>query len=177
MTTSFFENEQLNVHSLPSVENLIFQPLEKDYLKVSMIAASIFSLIFIVAASVLIYILGEDSPFLLRVSIGIGALVLASLVLWLTYMGFHFKKYALRQKDIVFQSGYVFRSQTVVPFNRIQHCEINQGPIDRIFDLSSLKIFTAGGSYSDLSIPGLQKFTAEDLKHFIIKQTGIGEEE
>jgi len=177
MTDIFFENDQLEIKHLPRVENLVFQPLEKDYLKVSMIASALFSMIFIIGALVLAYFLRDELILLKRVGILSVAGLIASVILWLTYKGFKFKAYALRQRDIVFQSGYIFRSQTVVPFNRIQHCEINQGPIDRMFDLSSLKIFTAGGSYSDLSIPGLDKQTAEDLKHFIIKHTGIGEEE
>ena len=177
MTNSFFDNDQIMVGALPSIDNLIFQSLERDYLKVSMIASAIFSLIFIVGASILLFFLRDELPFAGKIAIAGGAFILSTMILWLTYKGYQFKKYALRQRDIVFQSGYVFRSQTVVPFNRIQHCEINQGPIDRLFDLASLKIFTAGGSYSDLSIPGLHMQTAEDLKHFIIKQTGIGEEE
>lgn len=177
MSQSFFENNQLSVETLPRLHALVFQNLEKDYLRVSLIAASIFSSLFVIAAVIIVFFLSDELDSLKSMLILGAALIISSLIMWLTYKGFKFKKYALRQKDILFQSGYIFRSQTVVPFNRIQHCEINQGPIDRAFDLAALKIYTAGGSYSDLSIPGLHRQTAEDLKHFIIKKTAIGEEE
>jgi len=85
--------------------------------------------------------------------------------------------YALREKDIVFKEGYLWRSVTVVPFNRIQHAEVEQGPFDRLFDLSKIKIYTAGGSSSDLQIPGLRPTESESIKFFILNKTGSDEEE
>jgi membrane protein YdbS with pleckstrin-like domain len=87
------------------------------------------------------------------------------------YFGFQHRGYAVRQQDITYKKGWIFRSRTTVPFNRIQHSEINQGPLDRKYGISSLKIFTAGGSTSDLTIPGLPPEEAERLHEFITDQT------
>ncbi len=62
-----------------------------------------------------------------------------------------------------------------IPFNRIQHTEISRGPIERKYELSTLKIYTAGGSTSDLSIPGLEAEEAEQLKEFVAKKAAIYE--
>jgi len=59
----------------------------------------------------------------------------------------------------------------------VQHLRIDQGPIERKFNLSRLKIFTAGGNSSDLSIPGLDPITSNKLKQFIVAKTGMDEEE
>ena len=48
--------------------------------------------------------------------------------------------------------------------------EVNQGVISKIIGLSSVKIYTAGGSYSDLSIPGLPEDKAQQLKSFLSEQ-------
>ena len=56
---------------------------------------------------------------------------------------------------------------TTVPFNRIQHIEINQGPFSRFFDLATLSIFTAGNSSHDLKIRGIKISEAEKIKEFI----------
>ena len=48
---------------------------------------------------------------------------------------------------------------------------IDQGPIERQFGLSKLKIFTAGGGASDMSIPGLDPETANALKEYIVSKT------
>ena len=83
----------------------------------------------------------------------------------------------MRSKDIVYRSGWLWRSTTTAPFNRVQHVMIDQGLIERQFQLSKLKIFTAGGSGSDLTIPGLNPETANTLKEFIVKKTTADEEE
>ncbi|MGB4960930.1 MAG: PH domain-containing protein, partial [Saprospiraceae bacterium] len=88
-----------------------------------------------------------------------------------------YQGYALRERDILFKSGVFFRSVIVIPFNRVQHCEIEQGPINRFFDLAVLSLYTAGGSSSDLKIPGLTMRMANNLKSFITDKVAIDEEE
>lgn len=88
-----------------------------------------------------------------------------------TLKGFHNKAYALREKDIVYRSGWLWKQTTTAPFNRVQHVSIDQGPIERQFDLAKLKIYTAGGKTSDMSIPGLAPETANQLKEYIVKKT------
>jgi membrane protein YdbS with pleckstrin-like domain len=81
--------------------------------------------------------------------------------------------YAVREKDISFKSGWLWRNMTTVPFNRVQHCDIKQGLIDRRFGLSRLTIYTAGGESTDLHIPGLLPETSERLKAYILKSTEL----
>ena len=78
---------------------------------------------------------------------------------------------------MIHRKGVLFKSTTTIPFNRVQHCEISQGPIQRMFNLHTLEIFTAGGGKSDLAIPGLEGDTAQQIKEFIVKKTAIAEEE
>jgi len=78
---------------------------------------------------------------------------------------------------VIHRKGVLFKSTTTIPFNRVQHCEISQGPIQRMFNLHTLEIFTAGGGKSDLAIPGLEGDTAQQIKEFIVKKTAIAEEE
>lgn len=94
-----------------------------------------------------------------------------------TIRGYEHKLYALREKDVVYKTGWLWRHMTTVPFNRVQHVSIDQGPVERNFNLSKLKIFTAGGTASDMTIPGLRPETAEFLKEFIVKKTQSDEEE
>ncbi len=51
--------------------------------------------------------------------------------------------------------GYVFYSDTIVPFGRIQHIDVDQGPIQRSFNLATLTVHTAGNHNSTVSLPGL----------------------
>lgn len=170
-------NPQIDVTSLPKVEELIFQPLEKEYLTVSLLSRSVTFFIIGLVLGVIVFINPFDLP-----SIVVKGLMLF-FVLYLiwsfvsTIKGFKHKSYALRSKDIVYKSGWLWQSTTTAPFNRVQHVMIDQGLIERQFQLSKLKIFTAGGSGSDLTIPGLNPNTAMTLKEFIVKKTTADEEE
>ena len=172
-----FKNQQVDVSDLPKVEDLIFQPLERRYRTVLIIGRVIFS---IISSSILFFAFKElpDSvPSEMKYA-GIGLFVLY--LIWsfiATIIGFKHKSYALRQKDIIYRSGWLWKYMTTAPFKRVQHVRIDQGLIERNFNLARLKIFTAGGNSSDLSIPGLDPVTADELKEFIVKKTLQDEEE
>lgn len=76
--------------------------------------------------------------------------------------------YVVRDKDIVYKSGVLWRSVKAVPYNRVQHAETASGPVDRRFDLARLTIFTAGGSGGDVQISGLDGELAERLRAHIV---------
>lgn len=73
-------------------------------------------------------------------------------------------RYLVREQDINLQKGFMFWKLVSVSFNRIQHLEVRQGPIERAYGLATLVIFTAGTYASDLQIPGLTLATAQQLK-------------
>ncbi|MEM7514006.1 MAG: PH domain-containing protein, partial [Bacteroidota bacterium] len=83
------------------------------------------------------------------------------------YKGFPFKGYAIREYDVSYTSGWLWKNLISVPFNRIQHVSMGQGFIEKGFNLAHIKVYTAGGSSSDLSIPGLRPDDANRLKEFI----------
>lgn len=172
-----FENEPIILEGIPRAATLEYSPLEPAYLKSSLIFTVLFFLILMVAATVVRFVFTPDWIIPLYFYVLGGLLVLGSLFCWLTIKAFKKKHYALREKDILYQSGLVWHDTVVVPFNRVQHCEVGVGPIDRMFGLAELKIFTAGGSSSDLTIEGLTAENARRLKDFIISKTAFADEE
>ena len=58
----------------------------------------------------------------------------------------------------------LFEKITIIPFNRIQHISTSVGILDKFFKIANLNIFTAGGSGSDINIPGLTPEIAARLK-------------
>jgi uncharacterized protein len=93
------------------------------------------------------------------------------------FISVRYQGYLLRQHDISFKSGFISRTNTTIPFNRIQHVEVNQSLVDRWLTLASLKVFTAGGSQSDLMIPGLHQTRANQLKQYLLGKMDNSEEE
>jgi membrane protein YdbS with pleckstrin-like domain len=49
----------------------------------------------------------------------------------------------------------MFYRDTIVPFGRIQHIDVDQGPIDRRYGLAKLTVHTAGNHNSTVVLPGL----------------------
>ena len=80
--------------------------------------------------------------------------------------------YAVRDKDILYKKGLLWRSTTAVPYNRVQHAITDSAPLDRQFGLARLTVFTAGGGGGDLRIPGLGAAAAERLRVFIVGKLG-----
>lgn len=63
--------------------------------------------------------------------------------------------------------GYLFYSDTIVPFSRVQHIDVHQGPIQRRYDLATLTVHTAGTHNSTVSLPGLSHADALAMREKI----------
>lgn len=173
-----FTNEQIDTNSLPSVLDVRFRNVEKADRKVDIIGTIIFFVILLIIPFV-INMLSDDTWYYDYIHIILPIwLLLLCFFIFAVFMGYRHKGYAVRDKDILYKKGWIWRSTTVVPYNRIQHSEIDQGPIERMFGLSTLKIFTAGGSSSDLAIEGITPEKAHQIKDYIqAKVVGHDEQE
>lgn len=163
-----FHNEVVSFDSLPKFESVAFTPLHRDYLNVIYIINSIIAIVFSIAVGLFLFFIDDSRIFLFPM---IGVLILfIGLLFWLGTLGFREKGYALREKDILYKKGIIATTTTIIPFNRIQHVALHEGVLDRMYDLSELQIYTAGGSSSDLSIVGLPKELAERIKTFLLNK-------
>lgn len=170
-------NNQIYPNELPSINDIEYHGLQKEYLTALMISQSILWAVILIISFGSSFIYDEEVPGWTEYVVYGVSILIAAFSITMSYIGFKRQKYALRQRDIVYSSGVLWRSNKVVPFNRIQHAEVSQGPLDRLFNLGRLKIYTAGGSSSDLSIPGLNPDEAERIKFFILNRTVSDEEE
>jgi hypothetical protein len=162
-----FTNSVLLPDNLPEIMTEDFNLLDKRFLKIIFIRIAIFGIL--LAGGFISFLIFSDEklPGLIMASIisAIAILILYSVVI--SILGFPKKGYLLRERDISYKTGLIYYKQISVTFNRIQHVEVSQGILGKLFGLSSVKIFTAGGSASDLSIPGLLTADAQKLKAFI----------
>jgi hypothetical protein len=65
---------------------------------------------------------------------------------------------------LVLRGGVVVHYQQVIPISRMQHIDTEQGPLERLFGLTSLAVFTAGGGAATVRIPGLSPQRAGQLR-------------
>lgn len=175
-----FENAQVAIDEIPSVGDVRWEPLAPRYaLHLSLQQLVFFGVLGAVALGIAtIDAFADAGPLALVRHAGFwllfAALALTSLA-W-PFLAVPRKGYALRERDILYRSGVLWRKLAAVPFNRIQHVETSSGPLDRAFGLASLEIFTAGGATGDLKISGLESALATRLRSHILGQAGEARE-
>ncbi|MGY6561476.1 MAG: PH domain-containing protein [Luteibaculaceae bacterium] len=164
---SAFVNEPIHSTFLPGFEGIPTEPIEKKYLYVLLIQKAI-QFVFVVGVWIGVYQFNPEA------AIKPGSFILgAILALWtasttLTLVVFPTRKFLVRTHDVTYEYGKLFYSITTIPVNRIQHVSLGQGPLEKLFNIAHLNIYTAGGFQADLNLPGLTLETAENLKEQLL---------
>ncbi|MGB3467188.1 MAG: PH domain-containing protein [Cyclobacteriaceae bacterium] len=164
-----FDNPPVDMSSLPSTETIEYNKLDSGYMWVMLIRTNVLYLL-VTCSALLFLFIKADLTFEVWLYI-----VSAWFVLWLLANAlipfkYRSKGYGLRQHDIIYKTGLWWKKRVIVPFNRIQHCEVKQGPFSKIFGLKSLTVYTAGGGSSDLKVSGVPESKAEQLKEFVLRR-------
>ena len=68
------------------------------------------------------------------------------------------------EDEIEIRRGLLIRVRTIVPFGRVQHIDVAQGPIQRMFGLGTLILHTAGTHGASVPLPGLPVAEAEAMR-------------
>ena len=126
-------------------------PLNPAYVMTSRIATALGLLPFLIGAGVL-----EAAQLLPSGSFIVPALVVYVFISFVVpARKYRHWGYAMGTDRLRIVRGYMFYRDTVVPFGRIQHIDVEQGPVDRRYDLAKLTVHTAGNHNSTVSLPGL----------------------
>ena len=167
---SEFQNNPILDQEFPEFENLEFTSVSSKYMRVVMFNTFIVSaIIFTATAGSIIYAAKGLPTTVNYISVATVVLLIVSLFVY-QYFAFFQRKYAVREKDIVYHFGLIQRNIVIIPFNRIQHSTLEEGWISRMLGLKSVSFFTAGSQGADLQINGLPKETAERLNQFVINK-------
>ena len=161
-----FINETIDISSLPKFEEAKLSPLQKRYWLVIVINIIITFLIIAAIVAAALYFIEEIQPYWLV--FGIAYFCLLAFVVLVKRIGFLNKGYAFRTHDMIYKSGAIAVTTTVIPYNRIQHAAMHEGFISRKMGLSSVEVFTAGGINSEVKISGIEKTQAERIKGLLM---------
>ena len=164
------QNDVLPPEAFPVLPVGTLEPLSRAYYKKRLLTAAAGSAFLLVVGSVpaLLRWWGQPVPnWGLLAGWGM-ALGIAGLWLVVAHVGFKYQGYLVRQHDVTFQSGWLFRVRVTVPMARVQHSEIFRGPLDRWLGISTLRIYTAGSAGANLSIPGLEDQRAQSIRSILI---------
>lgn len=165
-----FSNLSVQVEDLPNFKEAKLEPIAKQYLILLWLNFFLFALVLISLPLGLNFFLEGFPKLILKIAAGVFSIILLLQAIEI-YRGFPKRKFGVRELDIIFQKGFFFFKETVIPFKRIQHVEIKQGPVLRLLNLYSLKLYTAGASTGDLVISGLHLEVAQKLKAKVLQVT------
>lgn len=136
-------------------DNENYQPIAKAAQKLWVIHACIRSVIFL-SIAIGIY-------FLLYTHIWIFGLVVLEAIITITIMPaieYRQWRFFIGADRIEIIHGIFFTKRTLIPINRIQHLKIEQGILQKRFDLATVDLYTAGGIHQ---IKGLQYAEADEI--------------
>lgn len=165
-----FQNPEISLDALPACSDLQWQALDPAFKRLRQLQAAI--VIGIAAMPILVTTILAGLDLFQAVLIWLPWAAVGTVLLTWPALALPKRGYVVRDKDILFRHGVIWRSVTAVPFNRIQHVETSNTPLDRKFALATLQLFTAGGSGGDLKIDGLAADVAEQLRQFILRKAG-----
>ena len=82
--------------------------------------------------------------------------------------------YALGDDALEISYGPVVRTESVIPYFRVQHVDTSAGPIERRLGLANLKVHTASAA-TDALLPGLAVADAEAIRRRMLDRAGAGD--
>lgn len=126
---SSFTNQAVDPEQLPHFRQLTLQPVATCFPAYCMVRATLFWLPLL--------LLSLLSPFLPFIDQQFGfwpaaaVAVLGCYALLIRWLDAHSRGWALREHDLVYRYGIIWRRTVIMPFARIQHVESSNGPLER----------------------------------------------
>ena len=163
-----FTNETLDTSQLPKFEEVAFTALHPKYLLVVLIGLLRTIAILVLIPTVVSMFKPEFFSGRIWLILGIIITIFSILLVVFSSIGFKKKGFAFREHDVLYRYGIIATNTIVIPYNRVQHVALHEGLVSRYFGLAKIEIFTAGGSSSDIEIPGIEKEQAENIKQLLM---------
>ncbi len=144
-------------------EDAALTPLHPNHVKALRVSASLGALPFVIGSLVL-----EAADLLPTGMFVVPVLVVAAILILLMPMRrYHARGYDMGGVRLRVVRGLMFRSDTIVPFGRVQHIDVDRGPLERFFGLSTLTLHTAGSHNASVHLPGPGEATALEMREAI----------
>jgi membrane protein YdbS with pleckstrin-like domain len=83
-------------------------------------------------------------------------------------------RYQVAEDALELRHGVVRRIHSAIPYFRVQHIDVAQGPVERAVGLARLIVHTASAG-TDATIPGIAAGDADGLRRLILARAGSGD--
>lgn len=141
--------------------------LHPNYAHVVRLTTTLNTLPFVIAAGVAEVVWRGEAIWPTGVLLGLVLLIAAALIIRIPMRRYSARGYQISADRLRVVRGLLFRSDTVVPFSRVQHIDVAQGPIERFFGIATLTLHTAGNHNASVALPGLGEPLAREMREQI----------
>ena len=142
------------------------QPVEPSYRNALRARAAAFWLPVFIASLILDRTILPGTPIEGLVPALIGAIALSGIIIAPDRI-YRRLGYAIDGRLLRTVRGWIFHTDTIVPFVRVQHIDVMRGPFDKLFGTATLVVHTAGTHNSVVTLPGLSPERAAEIREAI----------
>lgn len=141
--------------------------LHPNYAHALRVQATLTAIPFLIGALVLEAVLRDQSISPSGIIAGPVLLIAAVLIIRIPMRRYSARGYQISADRLRVVRGLLLRSDTVVPFSRVQHIDVHQGPLERFFGIATLTLHTAGNHNASVTLPGLGEPLAREMREEI----------
>lgn len=148
-------------------------PLERRVLRLWRIRAA---LVVVPVALLPLVLLGVSDLAVAAVAAIVVAVLatLGGLNWWWTALVWRAWQFRVGEHALHLRHGVLTRHESTIPFHRVQHIDLEAGPLERRLGLTTLVLRTASAS-SDSTVPGIDAAHADELRTRILALVGTGD--
>lgn len=141
--------------------------LHPNYAHALRVQTGLMAIPFLIGALVLEGIMRENALLPSGIIAGPVLLIALALIIRVPARRYNARGYQISADRLRVVRGLMFRVDTVVPFGRVQHIDVDQGPLDRFFGIATLTLHTAGNHNASVALPGLGEELAREMREGI----------
>ncbi len=120
-------------------------------------------------------VLGLTTPVLFAAAVVlVSAGLIGGIAWWWTALVWRSWRFEVGASALHLDHGVLTRRASTIPYHRVQHIDLEAGPIERRLRLTTLVLRTASSS-SDSTVPGIDADQAEVVRHRILGLVGTGD--
>ncbi|MBR9726429.1 PH domain-containing protein [Shewanella intestini] len=159
--------EQQSQQQWTDFSELKLTPIDTNYPKsVLALSAAISSVIYLLALVILF--IATTTPITIAVIIALALAVLMIVIINMLIAKARSYEYGVFEREFIMREGLFWHTTTALPYTRLQHANIAQDPVQRKFNLVTLKCYSAGSGTAEIDLPGLNNVVAEHLRQHIL---------
>jgi len=111
-----------------------------------------------------IFGIGDRANFTMMIGLTVAFTVIG---LVLPILKYYFFTFHVENEELIIQQGFLQKERKAIPLERIQSVNIQQNLVQRLLQLVSVEVETAGSKAKELEVPGLDREFAEAFKNLL----------